>query len=608
MSRANADCDPFDEVAESFLERYRLGERPSMTEYAERYPQLAQQIHELLPALVAVEKAGPKWGEPRPPSTPLPERLGGYRILRKIGQGGMGVVFEAEQEALGRHVALKVLPFAQLLEPTFRERFQREAQAAARLHHNNIVAVFGSGEEDGLHYYAMQYIQGRGLDQVLREVKDLRARQTVRIASDQSRSDLTGTLVRDMISGRFAPTEFPAQDDTTLSGASSSVGAAGDQPTLAGKSRTDYYRSVARVGVQAAEALAYAHQHGILHRDIKPSNLLLDARGTVWITDFGLAKVEGTSDLTRPGDVVGTLCYMAPERLKGESDRRGDVYGLGMTLYELVALRPAFEDSQRGRLMMRIGFEQPAPLRQWDPCVPRDLETIIRKAIAQEPAQRYQSAHDLAEDLHRFLADRPIRARRTSPTERLRRWCRRNPAVACLSAIVALLLVMLAVALIVMALLRQERDKALMSQARAERAVRDVRILLHQWQATALRSRGTGGHAVSQSRDGRVLAMSVRNSIGNEQWAGVWVLHGDRLGLPVRLDTHDAAHIAVSPDGRWVAAAIHLDDTLKIWEAHSGRLVRQLKQGGGSAFCQFSPVWDLRSIHRELEMMGLGWK
>src|SRR5262249_27060770 len=151
-----------------------------------------------------------------------------------------------------------------------------------------------------------------------------------------------------------------------------------------GQSESDYYRSVARVGVQAADGLAYAHQHGILHRDIKPSNLLLDADGTVWITDFGLAKMEGSSDLTKPGDVVGTLCYMAAERFQGVSDRRGDVYGLGMTLYELLALRPAFADSDRRRLILGGGHKEPTPLRQWDRKVPRDLETIVLKAIAQE--------------------------------------------------------------------------------------------------------------------------------------------------------------------------------------------------------------------------------
>src|SRR5262249_24134415 len=232
MNRANDDRDPFDKVAESFLERYRAGERPSVTEYAERYPELADQIRDLLPALLAVEKAGPKSEEPRPPAPPLPERLGGYRIVRKIGHGGMGVVYEAEQEALGRRVALKVLPFARLLEPTFRERFQREARAAAWLHDSNIVPVFGVGEQDGVHYYAMQYIHGQGLDQVLRDVKDWRAGQTTELAPDRPRGEVTGRLAQGLISGRFAAPELPTQEERSLTGARPAALAAGERGTL----------------------------------------------------------------------------------------------------------------------------------------------------------------------------------------------------------------------------------------------------------------------------------------------------------------------------------------------------------------------------------------
>jgi serine/threonine protein kinase/Tfp pilus assembly protein PilF len=490
MNDANEDRDPFELVAESFLERYRAGERPSVTEYAERYPHLADQIRDLLPALVAVEKAAPRLEPPRPPAPSLPERLGEYRILRKIGQGGMGVVYEAEQEALGRHVALKVLPFTPLLEPTLRERFQREAQAAARLHHTNIVPIFGVGEQEGLHYYAMQYIQGQGLDQVLRDVKNWRTGQTAIFPSDQPQVPVTGGVAQGLISGRFVAPELPRQDDAHSTDTRPIVGDAGDPRPLARKSETEYYRSVARVGVQAAEALDYAHQHGILHRDIKPSNLLLDAHGTVWITDFGLAKVEGSSDLTRPGDVLGTLSYMAPERFQGVSDRRSDVYGLGMTLYELLALRPAFEDSDRRRLIMRIGHEEPAPLHHWDRKVPRDLETVVLKAIAPEPARRYQTAEDLAEDLRRFLAHRPIGARRTSLLERSWRWCRRKPAVAGLLA--TLVLVLLAGSSGVLwqwqrasqnaaeaehnaVAFRRERDIARQEKTRAERHLQMIR-------------------------------------------------------------------------------------------------------------------------------------
>ncbi|HWB08585.1 MAG TPA: serine/threonine-protein kinase [Pirellulales bacterium] len=492
MSHVNEDHEPFDEVAESFLERYRAGERPSVSEYAQRFPMLADQIRELLPALVALEKAKPKPEERRPTGPSIPDRLGGYRILRKIGQGGMGVVYEAEQEALGRHVALKVLPFARLLDPTYRERFQREAQAAARLHHSNIVPVFGVGEEDGLHYYAMQHIKGQGLDQVLREIKASRAVQSRPVASDQRETQLTEIVADDIPSGTFAAPPFLSDDDG-LADAEETIVAISRPSALVGKSKPDYYQAVARLGMQAAEALAYAHQHGILHRDIKPSNLLLDSEGTVWITDFGLAKVEGSSDLTRPGEVVGTLCYMAPEQFKGVSDRRCDVYGLGMTLYELLALRPAFEDSDRARLITRMNCEEPPALHKWDARVPRDLETIVLKAIAHEAAHRYQTAGELAEDLRRFLAHQPILARRSTLAERAGRWCRRNPLVAGLSGVVVVLLLVLAFGLGVTSLLRRERDKALEAQARAERAEREVAILSHLWRATALRRNGAGG-------------------------------------------------------------------------------------------------------------------
>jgi serine/threonine protein kinase/WD40 repeat protein len=587
MKSANEDRDPFDAVAESFLERYRAGERPSVTEYAERYPELAEQIRDLLPALVALEKAGPKLEEPRPPAPPLPERLGGYRILRKIGHGGMGVVYEAEQEALGRHVALKVLPFTQHLEQTFRERFQREAQAAARLHHRNIVPVFGAGEQDGLHYYVMQYIQGRGLDQVLREVKDLRAAQTDRIAAAQPRSEFTASMAEGLISGRFAATELPLREDANSTGARPTVGAADAPSTLAGQSRTDYYRGVARVGVQAAEALAYAHQQGIMHRDVKPSNLLLDAQGTIWITDFGLAKVEGSSALTRTGELLGTLRYMAPERFQGVSDRRGDVYGLGMTLYELLALRPAFEDSDRGRLMMRMGSEQPCVLRRWDPKVPRDLETIVLKAIAPEPARRYQTAGELAEDLHRFLADRPIRARRTSLTEHIGRWCRRNPVVAGLSAAVAVLLVVLGVGFFVTDLLRQERDKALVSQERAERAERETKIFSHLWQATALRRSGASGQRFQCLDEiGQALELNPSQELRQQ-------LRTEAIGALALPDLYLAKQWPGFPPG---SESVDFDDRLEVYARTDEQGNCSVRQVADDREVVLLPGWGKRTV------------
>src|SRR5262249_28927918 len=215
-------------------------------------------------------------------------------------------------------------------------------------------------------------------------------------------------------------------------------------------------------------ALEYAHQHGVLHRDIKPANLLLDTQGAVWVTDFGLAKAEGSAELTSPGDLVGTLRFMAPERLQGKSEPRGDVYSLGITLYELLTLRPAFADANRARLIERVTHEEPPRPRQLDAHIPRDLETIVLKAMAKEPGDRYATAEELAEDLRRFLADRPIRARRTSTLERAWRWCRRNPAVATLAASVALLVVTIAIGSSVAAVwLRTNLQRAVAAERKA---------------------------------------------------------------------------------------------------------------------------------------------
>jgi WD40 repeat protein/Tfp pilus assembly protein PilF len=259
-------------------------------------------------------------------------------------------------------------------------------------------------------------------------------------------------------------------------------------------SRGNYFRRVAMIGLQVADGLSYAHSQEVLHRDIKPSNLMLDTRGTVWITDFGLAKSEGSDDLTQPGDIVGTMRYMAPERFEGRADARSDLYSLGMTLYELLTLHPAFEDSNRARLIKRIAQEQPTWPRRLDPHTPRDLETIILKAIAKEPADRYQTAAEFAEDLKRFLADRPIKARRSSQVERTWRWCRRNPLVAGLIASVTLLLTTVAVVSSLAAFwLNQEKNATKNQLALTQRAEGEAtRQLYNSLVAQARASRLTG--------------------------------------------------------------------------------------------------------------------
>jgi serine/threonine protein kinase/WD40 repeat protein len=446
MSTPSAERDPIEELADSFLRRFRAGERPDAEEYVARYPELAGQVRDLLAALVLMEQNPPAGGQGSTASTRPADltgrQLGDYRIVREVGRGGMGVVYEAVQESLGRHVALKILPAGLNTEGQFLERFRREAKAAAGLHHTNIVSVFGVGEHEGTHFYAMQFIVGRGLDGVLEAVRQRRER---RAAADGD----AGSAVHSPAGSGLSTLGLPAAEVTPISPGVRESARTEEPSELTDLPPGPYFRAVAQLGVQAADGLHYAHQHGVLHRDVKPSNLLLDARGTVWITDFGLAKTAGSDDLTSTGDLVGTLRFMAPERFRGEADARSDVYALGATLYELLTLRPAYADTDRLRLIERIQRTDRARPRQVEPRLPLDLETIVLKAMEPEPAARYATGADLAEDLRRFLTDRPIQACRASALEQLNRWRRRNPTIATLSlglALMALIVIVVSVA------------------------------------------------------------------------------------------------------------------------------------------------------------------
>ncbi len=375
-----------DRLAEEFSERCRKGESPSIGEYEARHPEQAEKIRKFLATVAMMEQlksasrpSGKDQGQP------MPERIGEFRVVRVLGRGGMGVVYEAVQESLGRHVALKAMHHVHL-DAKRLQRFQRETRAVAQLHHTNIVPIFGAGEQDGLPYYVMQYIEGSGLDTLLETWRHGKPRRA-----------------------------------------------------------EDRWRLVARIGVQAAEALEYAHEQGILHRDIKPANLLIDDQETVWITDFGLAKLVGQDDLTASGDVIGTLRYLAPESLRGETDRRSDVYSLGLTLYELLTLTPPYGELTPSELLKHVSDAEPTRPRKLDPAIPRDLETLVLKAIAREPHHRYATAGAMADDLKRFLDDRPIRARRATFVEQVWRWSRRNKTTAALAATAAASLLIAAI-------------------------------------------------------------------------------------------------------------------------------------------------------------------
>jgi serine/threonine protein kinase len=360
-------------------------------------------------------------------------RLGDFHLLRKIGQGGMGVVYEAEQISLGRRVALKVLPFAATMDARRLKRFQNEARAAAGLHHTNIVPVHFVGCERGVHYYAMQFIDGHDLASVIRAC---RAPQPEAIGTPVMARSPNGAVAADRRSpvpdspGELLPAEVARSGDrattrTTKAPAEqpaapaalpgrSTLAIAGISSERSPRSR-EHFRTVARLGIQAAEALDHAHQQGIVHRDIKPANLLVDADGQLWVTDFGLAQFQTDAGVTMTGDLVGTIRYMSPEQALAKRvvvDHRTDIYSLGVTLYELLTLEPAFKGGDRQELLRQIAFEEPTAPRRLNRAIPMELETITAKAMEKNPAERYCTAKEMAEDLQRFLRDEPTRGLR----------------------------------------------------------------------------------------------------------------------------------------------------------------------------------------------------
>ena len=395
------------ELADDFVRRRQAGEHPTISEYCEQHPELASEIEELFPTLVMLEKTK---------SSPVVETgiqtkiIGSYELIREIGRGGMGVVYQARHDSLERNVALKLLPARLADDPKAIARFQREAKAISNLHHTNIVPLYEAGIDGSHCFFAMQLINGRSLDKMLISVRN-EAVDTK--ANKGSTTKVQNSSVNSQLASLQQLLESSESDSSSSSKSS-------------GRSSFDW---AARIGVQVADAIHYAHKQGVIHRDLKPSNIMVDENGTAWLTDFGLAKLEG-DDLTQTGDIVGTLRYMSPERFVGECDSRADIYGLGLTLYELVLQRPAYQSSDRGELVRLISQADPVRPRLIAPRVPRDLETIILKSIEKEPRHRYKNAEQLKQDLQRFLNDEPVRARRISPVERSLRWARRNKAMA----------------------------------------------------------------------------------------------------------------------------------------------------------------------------------
>lgn len=426
------------DVLDQYVQALERGAAPSLAELQAAHPELADVLPEYVEGVQAVHAALGSVGEAAgPPLLPERKQLGDFRIVGELGRGGMGVVYEARQLSLNRRVALKVLPFAAVLDERQISRFRTEAQAAAGLHHPHIVPVFAVGQERGLHYYAMQLIEGQSVAQALAE---LRQKET-----------------------EPAPVAQGAETDA-IAGAATTVSLRGSESVRS----AEYFRTVAQLGVQAAEALHHAHQFGVIHRDVKPSNLLLDRQGKLWVTDFGLARIQSNASVTLSGDIVGTLRYMSPEQAQGRADLvdgRTDVYSLGATLYELATLRPAHPGEDPQSLARWIAQQEPTPPARLNPAIPADLETIILRAMGKNREDRYATAQQLADDLQRFLEGRPTLARRPGVVDRVGKWIarRRGAAVAAAAALVAITVVSVASALWVGAASR--RTAAALAQA-----------------------------------------------------------------------------------------------------------------------------------------------
>ncbi len=639
MSSDSDRDDLFGALADEFVSRHQRGESPKLAEYCERYPALTEDIRTLFPTLIALEGAKQASVESVAPHI---ERVGKYQLLRKIGRGGMGTVYEAQHETLGRRVAVKVLTQRLAADQQGLARFQREARAVAKLHHSNIVPLFDVGVEDEHRFFAMQLISGRSLD----------------VALNEARSSVSGNLMTsDTGRSSTSSADLSTQQRITALNALADVSDTGDSS----KHRAFMYKWVANVGAQIADALHYSHSHGVLHRDVKPSNILIDESGVAWLSDFGLAKFED-DDITQTGEFVGTLRYMPPERFQSQCDERADIYALGITLYELLTLNPAFIAKDRMSTVWQISNTELPPIRTLNPSVPKDLDTIISKACEKDRAARYRSAEAFADDLRRFMQDQPVKARQIGVVGLYFRWAKRNKVLAAALASIAALLMVIAIGSVTMLVhqskLRLEAEtnatnariageKAARAQASAEKSLKQAeqserdrrrRQYFAEINLAAQRIGHTGGLrqiadvtarwnneadseklgwewyylrtvcmntatvlseqsgdvviAASWSPDDKrvVVAYEDKDVWGDRRPHTLEIRDGETGATLIVLEGHTAPVTAVDwhPDREFIATASK-DQTIRLWQAETGECVKQLGPFPGLQLVRWSP-------------------
>lgn len=636
FSASAADDGDLAELLERIASRLKAGENVTLEEFVALWPEQEREIRELYPAIAAMVGMGvdsPSSSDVPPFSLleassilarPSRHRLGDFQILREVGRGGMGVVYEAEQISLGRRVALKVLPFAAMLDERLLKRFKNEARAAATLEHPHIVSVHFIGCERGIHFFAMQFVDGQTLEELIRRLKSDSPSDSTPARSAAETASLLGPSQKpppsvpaeeEQEEGQdMVVEELPAEADESSSfgywlpgdawkssrrnaadSEAVNTRARSEDPTTSLASGGSLYHRIAQLAVQAADAVEHAHQQRIIHRDLKPSNLMLDEHGHIWVTDFGLATTLADNNLTLTGDLIGTLRYSSPEQAGGGGvvDHRTDIYSLGITLYELLALRPGFDAEDRHQLLEQILHKEPPRLRKVRPDIPVDLEVIVHKAISKDPQERYQTARDFADDLRRFLSHQPIKARPPAAWEAAIKWVRRRPGVALvmLGASLAAVAVAIALSLYTVQLrgayarLEEMDQEGRRHQSQIHRGI----VYPASISAAAAAIEQRDFEAARRALDAcRPTTPGVDDPCGFE-----WDLLDNRTRAPNLVWTFQETgapimSVAVSPSGEFAATG-DKTGTVSLWSLRSGQKLKSWHPFAGETQVIFSP-------------------
>ena len=673
LPESSDDDDRVGEAVELYLLATEQGQPPALDEFVARYPGVEEDIRaaleglELVHGLIGMGSATGSGSGRRAGLDHRIEsgkRIAGYRVVRELGRGGMGTVYEAVHVGLDRPVALKVLGVHAAPDSSARRRFLNEARTAAGLHHTHIVPVFDVGQVGGLCYYAMQRIEGSGLDRVLKHL-----RRTRQVASGVGEAISGSRLPSSVANGRApGPSQTPRSagvlnaltaswrpgrskapssialdskaaptrtdglrslavregltaSDVSDARASRSPDAgkavagplavaavplpglsaalpdrdrqAGEVPPFDPPRGPAYFRWAAKVALESADALAHAHQQGVIHRDVKPSNLLIDAKGSIWVTDFGLARRLADPGITHHDSLLGTPRYMSPEQARtGTIDGRTDVYSLGATLYELLTLRPPFDGQTAAELIDQIGGQEPLPPTKIDRRVPRDLETIALKALAKRPADRYASAAELFEDLGRFLNREPVKARRIGPIGRIWRIARRHPGITAVSTAAAAII--LAIATFAYMKVVSARDVAIAATAKSVEALDSLKDLSDKERAatkdylrSAIEVVGLSGLPNRRSRGieliGRAASLDPAHQQRNEfkDLAVKFLVLREIEESKQDLATGRSHGLVFTPAGDRLAMLSEDESELTVWDVEQRRQLSSLSLRGG---------------------------